>query len=70
MTNEEKIIEILDRHFGYHVNQGSIEIGDKEFLLKEKADGLEIIEITDKCIELRPQVANSIVLLCKKGGSK
>ena len=43
-----------------------IEIGDSEFLLKEKADGLEIIEITDKCIELRPQVANSIVLLCKK----
>ena len=47
-----------------------IEIGENEFLLKEKADGLEIIEITDKSIELRPQVANSIVLLCKKGGKK
>lgn len=47
-----------------------IEIGDKEFLIKEKEDGLEIIEITDKCIEIRPQVANSIVLLCKKGGDK
>lgn len=47
-----------------------IEIGDKEFLLKEKADGLEIIEITDECIVLRPQVANSIVLLSKKGGDK
>lgn len=23
MTKEEKIIEILDKHYGYHVNQGS-----------------------------------------------
>lgn len=25
MTSEEKIIEILDKHFGYHVTQGSDE---------------------------------------------
>jgi hypothetical protein len=23
MTNEEKVIQILDKHYGYHVNQGS-----------------------------------------------
>lgn len=45
-------------------------VKDNEFLIKEQADGLVIIEITDKCITLRPQVANSIVLLCKEGGEK
>lgn len=45
-------------------------VKDNEFLIKEQADGFVIIEITDKCITLRPQVANSIVLLCKEGGEK
>ena len=43
---------------------------DNEFLIKEQADGIVIIEITDKCIILRPQIANSIVLICKEGDNK
>lgn len=45
-------------------------VKDNEFLIKEQAEGITIIEITDKCITLRPQVANSIVLICKEGGEK
>lgn len=47
-----------------------IALKDNEFLIKEQAEGITIIEVTDKCITLRPQVANSIVLICKEGGKK
>lgn len=41
-----------------------IEIGNNEYLLKEEAEGLKIINI-DNQITLRPDVANAIVLISK-----
>ena len=42
-----------------------IKIHDKEFLLQQVADGLKIVEITNEEILIRPQVANSIVLVTR-----
>ena len=49
------------------VEMDAIRIGihDHEFLLKQTSDGLHIIELTDKDILVRPQVANSIVIVTK-----
>jgi len=41
-----------------------IEIGNNEYLFKEEAEGLKIINI-DNQITLRPDVANAIVLISK-----
>ena len=41
-----------------------IEIDNNEYLLKEEAEGLKIINI-DNQITLRPDVANAIVLISK-----
>ena len=43
-----------------------IESGNSEYLLKEKADGVYIIEVTDNDILVRPQTANSLVLVDKE----
>jgi len=42
-----------------------IKIHGNEYLLTEKADGLQIVEITDDVITVRPQTANSMVILTK-----
>lgn len=42
-----------------------IEIKGNEFLLIERADGLHVLEVGDDTITIRPQVANSIVLVTK-----
>lgn len=41
-----------------------IEIGKHEYLIKENAEGLKIINLDDQ-ITLRPDVANAIVLISK-----
>lgn len=43
-----------------------IRIHGNEYLLKQVADGLHIIEITDDSVMIRPQTANSIVIVTKK----
>ena len=48
------------------VNALRIKIDDNEFLIKQKPEGLHIVEITDDCIYVRPDSGNSIVLVTKK----
>ena len=43
-----------------------IKIDNNEFLIKQKSEGLHIVEITDNCIYVRPDSGNSIVLVTKK----
>ena len=43
-----------------------ISIHGNEFLFKESADGLHIIEVTDDVIMVQPQTANSIILITKE----
>lgn len=43
-----------------------IKVHGNEYLLKQVADGLHIIEITDDSVMIRPQTANSIVIVTKK----
>ena len=43
-----------------------IKIHGNEFLLKQVSDGLHVIEITDDSVMVRPQTANSIVIVTKK----
>jgi hypothetical protein len=42
-----------------------IESNDTLYLIKEQADGIHIIECTDKVIFIQPQTANSLVLIDK-----
>ena len=42
-----------------------IKVHGNEYLLKQVADGLHIIEITDDSVMIRPQTANSIVIVTK-----
>lgn len=42
-----------------------VETKNKEYLLKDCADGITIIEIGSEVIKIQPQVANSIVILDK-----
>ena len=42
-----------------------IESNDTLYLIKEQADGIHIIECTDKEILIQPQTANSLVLIDK-----
>ena len=39
-----------------------ISVKDREYQIKECAEGFQIIEITDKEILVRPQYANSITI--------
>lgn len=43
-----------------------IKVHGNEYLLKQVADGLHIIEITDDSVMIRPKTANSIVIVTKK----
>lgn len=42
-----------------------VKIHDNEFLIKGVADGLHIIEITNDNIMIRPNTANSVVLVTR-----
>lgn len=43
-----------------------IQVKGNEYLIKENAEGFSITEITDSEILIRPQVANSIVVVTPK----
>lgn len=42
-----------------------ITIHGNEYLLKQVADGLHIIEVTDDSIMIRPHTANSVVIVTR-----
>lgn len=61
-------MEVQLRHFDEPIEADGIRIRihDNEYLLKQVADGLHIIEITDDSVMIRPQTANSVVIVTKK----
>lgn len=56
LRHSEKPIEVDGFRISIHGNV---------FLLKQVADGLHIIEVTDDCIMVRPQTANSMVIVTR-----
>ena len=60
-------MEVQLRRFDGPIEADGIrsKVHGNEYLLKQVADGLHIIEITDDSVMIRPQTANSIVIVTK-----
>lgn len=61
-------MEVQLRHFDEPIETDGIRIRihGNEYLLKQVADGLHIIEVTDDSVMIRPQTANSVVIVTRK----
>lgn len=61
-------MEIRTSHSSEPVEAEAIRIAihDKEFMIQQVADGLKVIEVTNSDILIRPQTANSMVMITRR----